>query len=370
MDAYNSTLEELEQMVTALGAEPYRARQLFTWVHRKGVSSWEEMTDLPKPLRSALAERLELSLPRVLKRAGNENGLTIKYLLQLADGNQIEAVRMSYPERERARERHTVCLSSQAGCAMGCLLCATGQAGFSRNLTAGEMVGQALVMNKELQQAGRRITHLVFMGMGEPLANYDALLQAIHLLSHSLGLHLSLRRMAISTCGFVPGILRLATAGLPVRLAVSLHAADDVLRDRLVPINRHYPLAQLISSLRYYQQVTARRLTIAYTLVKGLNDSEQQARRLLSLVDGLKVHFNLIPVNEVAETRWAPPPPAKVQAFRQVLEVSGQPVTVRQTRGAGIVAACGQLRSARGDDRRQAARVVGPEVAGGGKSGR
>lgn len=338
-------MEEYEQLVTALGAEPYRARQLFTWVHRKGASSWEEMTDLPRPLRSALAERLELSLPRVLRRAGSEDGMTMKYLLQLADGEQIEAVRMRYPEKERARERHTVCISSQAGCAMGCLFCATGQAGFGRNLTAGEMVGQVVAINKELQRAGRRVTHVVFMGMGEPLANSEAVFQTVRLLSHSLGLHLSLRRIAISTCGFVPGIQRLAAEGLPVRLAVSLHAADDELRNRLVPINRRHPLAELVSSLRYYQEMTGRRLTIAYTLIRGLNDSEQQARRLAALVQGLKVHFNLIPVNEVAETGFAPPSPARVQAFHQVLEAAGHPVTVRQTRGAGIAAACGQLRA-------------------------
>lgn len=363
MDAYSCTLEEFEQLVTALGAEPYRARQLFTWVHRKGASSWEEMTDLPKTLRSALAEQLKLSLPRVLKRAGSDDGLTIKYLLQLADGKQVEAVRMSYPEKERAGERHTVCISSQAGCAMGCLFCATGQAGFSRNLTAGEMVGQVLAVNKELQQAGRRVTHVVFMGMGEPLANYNAVLQAIRILSHSLGMHLSLRRIAVSTCGFVPGILRLASERLPVRLAVSLHAAEDELRDRLVPINRRYPLAQLISSLRYYQQVTGRRLTIAYTLVKGVNDGEEQARKLVSLVNGLRVHFNLIPVNEVAETGFEPPSPAQVQAFRQVLEAGGYPVTVRQTRGAGIAAACGQLR-ATVQGRRPLHGAPAPEVKG------
>lgn len=313
---------------------PFRARQVFDALHRRRAASFEAMTDLPAPLRVALAERFSIAVPEIAERRDAEDGTT-KYLLRLADGASIETV--DIPERTR----RTLCLSSQAGCGLACSFCVTGFWGAGRNLGAGEIVGQVRLL--ERVAALPESYNLVFMGMGEPLLNLESLRAALEVLSTTL----ALRRVTVSTAGVVPGIDELAAWPERPNLAISLHAPDDERRDRIMPINRSYPLAELIAALRRFPLEPRRRITIEYLLLDGFNDRPEDADALVRRLRGVPVKFNLIPLNPdpVLPAWMRRPEPARVESFRARLERLGARVTVRRQRGHDVAAACGQLRA-------------------------
>ncbi|WP_334144025.1 23S rRNA (adenine(2503)-C(2))-methyltransferase RlmN [Rhabdothermincola sp.] len=317
------------------GEPPYRVDQVWSGLHRKARLP-DELTDVPKTIRASLAAAHPPALVEV-GRLVTDQGDTVKWLWRLPDGKQIETVLMHYPDRS------TVCVSTQAGCAMGCGFCATGQAGFDRQLSTGEIVEQVIRAAREA--APRRVSNVVFMGMGEPLANYDATWAAIERLHDAVGI--SARHLTVSTVGIVPGIRRLAREALPVNLAVSLHAANDRLRDELVPINRRYPLAELAAACRDHVAATHRRLSFEWALIDGVNDRPDDARELAALARELRGHVNLIPLNPTPGYPTRGTPPARVRDFAARLRSLGVNTTVRANRGGDIDAACGQLRAAR-----------------------
>ena len=332
---YDPTREEL---ATLLGGEPrYRLDQLWQGLYER-LATPAEMSNIPKPLRTRLGEELPLALTPVAESI-SDDGQTVKWLWELADGARIETVLMHYPERS------TVCVSTQAGCAMACGFCATGQAGFERNLTVGEIVEQVVRASRIASDGSpsRRVSNIVFMGMGEPLANVDRVLGAVGRIHGDLGL--SARHLTISTVGIVPGIRRLAAEPLPVNLAVSLHAANDTLRDELVPINRRYPLAELYAACEEYLTVKNRRISFEWAMIDGVNDSETDARELAAAARSLRAHINLIPLNATPGWPTQGTPADQVAAFRDSLESMGANATVRANRGNEIDAACGQLRA-------------------------
>ncbi len=331
--------EELERWVTQRGEPAYRARQILNWLYQHGADRFAAMTNLPRAWRERLEAEARIGAPAVVRRQISADG-TRKLLLQLDDGALVEAVLI--PDGDR----FTACISSQAGCAMGCAFCATALGGLQRNLRTGEIVGQLLRLNADLAESGQRVTHIVFMGMGEPLANYERVVRAVRLIHHPLALGMSQRRITVSTVGLVPGIRRLAEERLQITLAISLHAPNDELRNRLVPINRRYPLAELLAAAREYVEKTHRRVTFEYVLLKGINDSPAEARQLAGLAQSLLCHVNLIPFNPVPESGFERPGEGEIRRFQEILQGYGVPVTVRRQRGADIDAACGQLRRA------------------------
>jgi 23S rRNA (adenine2503-C2)-methyltransferase len=323
-------------LAAVLGTEPgYRVDQVWDGLYRR-LAEPADLTELPKPLRARLADCAELAPGLTLvHQASADRGTTIKWLWALVDGARVETVLMHYPGRS------TVCVSSQAGCAMGCTFCATGQAGFSRHLTTGEIVEQVVRAARAAGSSGRRVSRVVFMGMGEPLANYDETLAAVGRIHHDLGL--SARHLTLSTVGVVPGIRRLAAEPLPVNLAVSLHAANDHLRDSLVPINRRYPLDELVESCAAYLAAKGRRLSLEWACIDGVNDGASDATELAGIARTLCAHVNLIPLNPTPGFLTRGTPAAGVRSFRDRLAGLGVNVTVRRTRGTSIDAACGQL---------------------------
>ena len=326
------------ELAALLDGQPrYRIDQLWTGLYEQ-LATPEELTTLPKALRSELEEALPLAL-EVAAESTSDRGETVKWLWTLHDGTQVETVLMHYDERS------TVCVSSQAGCAMGCTFCATGQAGFDRQLTSGEIVEQVVRAARRARDDGRRLSNVVFMGMGEPLANYDPTWAAVERFHGDLGL--SARHLTVSTVGIVPGIRRLATEALPVNLAVSLHAADDGLRDELVPINKRYPISMLMDACAGYLQAKGRRLSFEWALIDGVNDRDRDADQLIERSRSLPLaaHVNLIPLNPTPGYLVRGTPPARVRAFRDRLREGGVNATVRRTRGTEIDAACGQLRA-------------------------
>ncbi len=326
---YEITRAELDALLE--GEPGYRARQVWEGLHAR-VQRPEEMTELPAALRTALEAELPPSLTEVARRSADD-GETTKWLWSLAGGARVETVLMRYPDRV------TVCVSTQAGCAMACQFCATGQAGFQRHLSQGEIVEQVAVAIREARP--RRVSNVVFMGMGEPLANYDRVWGAVLRLQGHMGL--SARHLTLSTVGMVPGIRRLAGEDLPVNLAVSLHAANDALRDELVPINRRYPLADLAEACAEYVAASGRRLSIEWALIYRVNDRESDASELAAFARPLGAHVNLIPLNPTPGYAVVGSSPARVRAFRDELASLGVNATVRVTRGVEIDAACGQL---------------------------
>ena len=323
-----------EDLARALADQPpFRARQVWDGLYRRAIEP-AEMTDLPLAVRDRVADALPLALEPELVSAA-DGGDTVKWLWRLHDGALVETVLMHYAERS------TVCVSSQAGCAMACSFCATGQAGFERQLTTGEIVEQVV---RAVQQARpRRLTNVVFMGMGEPMANLDHVVPALHRLHDDLGI--SARHLTVSTVGIIPGIERLGGAGLPVNLAVSLHAADDRLRDELVPVNRRYPIESLMAACRGWFERTGRRVSFEWALIAGVNDRPSDVRGLADLARDVRAHVNLIPLNPTPGYATPGTPPAGVARFRDGLVALGVNATVRRNRGTGIDAACGQLRA-------------------------
>jgi 23S rRNA (adenine2503-C2)-methyltransferase len=329
-----------EDLGEVVGEEPsYRIDQLRNWLYATPVLNARDMTNLPASLRDRIADSLWPFAVEVEQSA--DAGTTRKWLFRAPDGAAIEAVLMGYPRRA------TLCISSQAGCALGCTFCATGQFGFERHLEAGEIVAQVAYAQAFLRQIGMpgapdHLTNIVFMGMGEPLANYDRVREAIRRMVEVMGI--SARSITVSTVGIVPGIERLASEPWPVYLAISLHAADDELRSSLVPINRRYPIENLIEAAQHYFEAKGRRISIEWTMMEGVNDSDDQADKLAEIARRLRAHVNLIALNPTPLSAETPPSQEQIRAFARRLRTAGVNVTVRETRGTEIDAACGQLR--------------------------
>lgn len=343
LELRSQTESDLAGICRELGLPQFRSGQLFQWVQQKAIQAWPEITNIGRRELALFAERTNLA-PLTLVREQRSADGTRKYLFSLPDGETIECVLMDY-ERQVSRERHTVCVSTQVGCPVGCIFCATGLMGWRRNLTPGEIAGQVLDITYRIRQEDPdfRVTNIVFMGMGEPLLNYEAVLNAIDLLNSSHGQNIGMRRMTVSTSGVAPKIRRLARDNDQVGLAISLHAPTDEERSALVPINRRYPLAELMDACREYTDLTNRRLTFEVAVIAG-QVTDRWAGGFARLLQGQLAHVNLIPVNPVAGTGMRRPTPVELEKFRQILVQAGIPVSVREERGTDIEAACGQLR--------------------------
>jgi 23S rRNA (adenine2503-C2)-methyltransferase len=328
---------QLEDVAVELGASRYRGRQVATWLYRKGVVDLALMSDLPKDFRAALAVRAIAALPEVEQATPSQDG-SRKLVFRLADGARVSAVVM--PDDGRI----TVCLSTQVGCGYACAFCLTGTMGLTRNLDAGEIVGQLLAANASLP-AGEHVTHVVFMGMGEPLANYAALVQSLRVLTDArLGLGYSPRRITVSTVGLVSGIERLGREDLKVNLAISLHAASDAIRSALMPVNRAWSLDALMTAVRAYPLAPRQHVFFEYVMLDGVNDAPEEARRLVRLLRGVRAKVNLIPFNDWNGSRFRRPPLPRILAFQSILLEAGVTTTVRWSKGEDIGAACGQLK--------------------------
>ncbi len=351
------TLEQLTQVVGDYGEPDYRARQIFRWVYQNLAVSFGEMTDLPAGLREGLTTEMTLSSLHPVDAVTSDDRRTVKILFELEDGKSIESVLMLAEESGESRQRNTLCVSSQVGCLIRCPFCATGQQGFERDLSPGEIIEQVLYFQRRLvrhdydeaigELAPPRLTNIVFMGMGEPLANYESVRQSIETLISREGLGFGARRITVSTCGLVPEIKRLAADEFHVELAISLHAANNTLRNKLVPINRKYPLERLLPATVEYFEKTGRRPTFEYILLRGINDSPQQAGELSSLLQGHNCHVNLIAASPTHSEEFAVPSPKQVRIFQEELTRRDISNTLRVSRGLNIEAACGQLRSKR-----------------------
>ena len=327
-------LPRLTEYMKELGQPAFRAKQIFSWIHRKLVTDFSAMTDQPKALLQTFAENCTLAAPAIRRRQQSKDG-TVKYLLELADGNCIETVLMRY------HYGNTVCVSTQVGCAMGCRFCASTQAGRVRDLTPGEIAAEIYTAQKD---TGERVSHVVLMGIGEPLHNFDNVMDFLTLITCPEGLNIGMRNISLSTCGLVPKIDALAERKLQLTLSVSLHAPDNTVRSSMMPINDAYPLEKLIPACRRYQKTTGRRISFEYSMVRGVNDSPEMARKLAELIRGMGAHVNLIPIDPVDGSPYSATDARNVQRFRQMLEDLGVNATVRRRLGADISAACGQLR--------------------------
>lgn len=335
---YDLTLEQLQDRLKEIDAPAYRAQQIYDWTYDKKVTSWEHMANVPASLRQSLAEGTPFSTMKPVREMVTDNGDTYKILYETFDGQFVETVLMLY------RDRATVCVSCQVGCAVGCAFCATGLGGLMRNLTAGEIVQQTVDAARRASELGRSLTNLVMMGMGEPLQNYVDTMRFINIIHDSRGLNFGARRITISTSGIVPRIDALAEEPLQVNLAVSLHAPNDELRSQLVPINNRYPIADLMAACDRYIEKTGRRISFEYALMNGVNSSDDIARELGQLLRGRLCHVNVIPFNPVEMLEFERPDPEGIERFAEVLRSTGIPTTVRYSRGVEIAAACGQLR--------------------------
>lgn len=337
IDLYTLSLPELQELMAVWGEPKFRAKQIREWLYEQRVRSFEEMSNLPKALRERLQAETRLgSLEQVAEQSSHDG--TIKRLYRLPDGQLIESVLMLYDD-----ERRTACISSQAGCAMGCVFCATGQMGFARHLSASEIFEQAARFAAELQAQGERLSNVVLMGMGEPFHNYDATLEAIRRLMNDLGI--GARHITVSTVGLVPQMRRFADEGLQVTLAVSLHKASDAERSELLPINQRYGLEELLDACRYYIEKTGRRISFEWAAIAGQNDTPEEAHKLGALLQGLLCHVNIIPLNPTGGYEGQPSNSAALRQFIEVLAGYGVTATVRMRRGIDIDAGCGQLKS-------------------------
>lgn len=357
-DLLSLTMSQLQQWLGERGEPPFRAQQIFNWLYKHLVTNFAQMTNLPQALRNRLNEEACIGPMVVRSELHSKDDRTRKILLELADGKLIESVLMLYPSLGKSNARATVCVSSQAGCAFGCTFCATGQMGFDRHLSAGEIVAQVLYFARELRAtpwtaAGLpgstpidHITNIVLMGMGEPLHNYNNVLQALRILNSPDCFNLGARHMTVSTVGLVPAIHKLSEEPLQVNLAISLHAPTDELRSRTMPVNRKYPLQELLAACQNYIAATGRQVTFEYVLLSGINDTPEYAHLLGELLAplGQFAHVNCIPVNTTSAS-YRPPGPDAIRAFRNILSEHGISNTVRAERGDDIAAACGQLRT-------------------------
>jgi 23S rRNA (adenine2503-C2)-methyltransferase len=334
---YDLDLEELQRMLSMWGEPAYRAKQVWQGLYQQLWATPEEFTSLPATLRQQLAEHFRFTSLHAETELHSSDQETTKVLFRLPDDRPIETVLMRYDERR------TLCISSQAGCAMGCVFCATGQMGFKRHLTSGEIVEQVLFFARQLKAKNERVTNIVLMGMGEPLHNYDATLAAIDRLNDPQGFNLGERRFTISTVGLLPKIKQFADEKRQINLAISLHAATDELRSSMLPINRKYPISELMQASRDYVEKTGRRITFEWALIHDVNDSEDHARELARLLKGLLCHVNIIPLNPTKEFSGRATTRQRATAFRDILEKSGIPCTIRIRRGIDIQAGCGQL---------------------------
>ena len=336
---FGLSLEDLQQKLQTDGIPKFRAKQIWGWLYERGICDFAMMTNLPKNLIAYLEENFYIGNMTVDIEQSSTDG-TIKRLYKLRDGQLIESVLMPYQDGRR-----TACISSQAGCAMKCVFCATGQMGFVRHLQASEIYEQAHLYAHQLQKKGERLSNIVLMGMGEPFHNYDEVLKSIHMIQDRLGI--GARRITISTVGIAPKIRQFAQEGLQVKLAISLHASQDEIRSPLMPINKKYPISELLSACREYVQKTNRRITFEWALIAGQNDQAEEAHRLGALLQGLECHVNLIPLNPTLGYDGSPTSLPQAQQFVQILQQYKIPATVRVRRGIDIDAGCGQLKSTR-----------------------
>lgn len=335
---YDYDFDQLTELVKELGQPKFRAQQLWEWLYINHAIDFDSMSNLPKKMREDLKTAVSLNTGTITARLNSKDKQTTKVLFQLPDGQYIETVLMKYDKRR------TLCISTQAGCAMGCVFCATGQMGFVRNLTAGEIVAQVLYFANELRQTDEHVTNIVMMGMGEPLHNYDNTLTAVDRLTAQEGFNLGARKITISTVGLVPAIRRYADEQRQTPLAISLHAATDEERDKLIPVNKKWPIMDIMDACHYYIEKTGRRLTFEWALINGKNDTVEQASMLGELLEGMLCHVNLIPLNPTEGYKGGPSSKDQVQTFQDVLERYGVSSTVRMRRGIDIQAGCGQLR--------------------------
>ncbi len=337
IDLKNLSRDQLQEWITSLGHSPFRARQIFAWIYRPGIVDFHQMTDLAKKFREELKDiALISSLPIAVREVSQDK--TIKYGLQLHDDMMIESVLI--PEDER----NTLCISSQVGCAMACNFCLTGTMGFKRNLSPAEIVGQICAVQADMAARGDkgRISNLVFMGMGEPLANFDNLITSLEIIMDEMGLDFSSRRTTVSTCGLAPKIVELGQR-ISVNLAISLHGADDEVRSRIMPVNSTYPIAEVLEACRNFPLPTRKRLMFEYILLADINDSDDDARKLAELLRGIPCKINLLPCNEAPELPYKKPSRNRTYAFQDILRKAGYTVLIRTSRGDDISAACGQL---------------------------
>ena len=334
MNIKSMTMEELSQVLKALGQPAFRAKQVYTWLH-KGVKSYEEMTNLPQQLRTALAQQYPILPPQVVRRQESQKDGTIKYLWQLSDGNCVETVLMRY------HYGNTVCISTEVGCRMGCAFCASTLGGLVRKLEPFEMLDQVLFTQVE---SGLPVSHIVLMGIGEPLDNFENVMRFLELVNSPEGMNISMRHISLSTCGLVPMIRQLAQKKLQLTLSVSLHAPSDEIRNQIMPVNKAYPTQELLDACRDYYNITGRRISFEYAMIDGVNDTPEAAKLLLKRLKGMGAHMNLIPLNHVEESPLKPSTRQAVQRFQKILEDGGIPATVRRTLGGDIDASCGQLR--------------------------
>ena len=334
MNLKSLTQPELASIFKELGQPVFRAKQVFTWLH-KGVRSYDEMTNLPKALRDTLAEKYPINAPKVVRKQESSRDGTIKYLWELSDGNCVETVLMRY------HYGNTVCISTEVGCAMGCAFCASTIGGLVRRLEPFEMLDEVLFTQLD---SGLPISRIVLMGIGEPLDNFDNVLKFLELVNSPDGMNISMRHISLSTCGLVPKIDALAERKLQISLAISLHGPNNEIRGKIMPVNRAYPMEQLLEACRRYFDATGRRIHFEYAMIDGVNDTPEHARELLRKLKGLPAHFNLIPLNHVEESPLKPSSKAAVATFQKILEDGGITATVRRTLGGDIDASCGQLR--------------------------
>lgn len=335
-DIRSLNFEELSSSLKELRLPNFRTNQIYSWLYEKGVSSFDEMTNLSKELRLSLEDKFEIKNCRIETKLVSSLDETVKYLYELGEGEYVECVVMKY------KYGYSVCISTQLGCKMGCKFCASAIGGFERNLTPSEMLSEIYTAQNDL---GIRISHIVLMGTGEPLDNFDNVMRFLELVTDEKGLNISMRHISLSTCGIVPRIYELADKKLGLTLSVSLHAPNDELRSSTMPVNNKYPINELMKACRYYADTTSRRISFEYAMIKGVNDTDECARQLASLLKGTLSHINLIPVNSVKERDFIKSDEKNIKRFVSLLEGCGLTVTVRRTLGSDINASCGQLRA-------------------------
>lgn len=338
LNLYSYSLNKLEDKMVSVGQKKFRATQLFKWIYEKGVTNFDEMSDISLSFRETLKKEYCLEIPKIFTKQVSSDG-TIKLLLELNDGNKIETVLMRY------NYGNVACVTSEVGCNMGCCFCASGLLKKKRALTVDELIGQVLVLNNLLKDEEKRVTHVVVMGTGEPFDNYDNVMDFIRILNHPHGLAIGARHITVSTCGLIEKIRDYANEGLQINLAISLHAPNNELRNKIMPINRKYPLDELMDAVKYYEKVAQRRVTFEYILLKDVNDSKECAIELANLIKGTLAYVNLIPFNPVNELKYKRSDEKRIHDFMDTLMKRGVNVTIRKEFGTDIDAACGQLRA-------------------------